>query len=366
MIVGKEDIKSTSLFALQDEWAPGECCKREWELTRTSVYAPMTHCARCLPMVTHTRIGPCLIFSHGGETLTMDLIPTFQVQRPEGSSIMRATVETLLHRSDLERGTPYLQKVLETDGILPESFAKVLAEEEDATSTVAFKLLNYGEKDNFIIRSGQKLRELYVHPQLRPIYVRLKSLNRLVRAGVGSYFIKKVLSLENVIAQLQLQRKDAMAMSERLFVALSHPELRQHFEGKVNFLAWKEELEMEGLTPEEKDRVRGDEIPLWQEAFVDEEEDDNDHGENDDNDDGSDDGSDDDDHDDDTNDHNSHDDDTHDDDNHDDGTDDDDSYGDDTDDGSSDADESAEIIRVEAADVHPEPLVGQRGERVCL
>ena len=96
-------------FSTKWSWHDCKKCQSTTEEIREHMYTPQTHCNNCRPAVTHSKIGPCLIFDwtgkeaskeNGSEVLTVDLIPVFPVKSPEGLfSLFDTVARSLLERS---------------------------------------------------------------------------------------------------------------------------------------------------------------------------------------------------------------------------------------------------------------------------
>ncbi len=201
-------------------------------------YSPETHCSKCLPAITHTKLGPCLIFSWGEEEklLTVDLIPVFPVEKPEKGvlELFDVVIKTLIRKRP-ENWLKHLKGIIERDRILPESFTRALdAENESNSIDVAMKLLNYGPCDNSIIRPGQvmQVEQFQRDEKLKKIYIYTKALKDMLSIDVKTYVIKKIILQDEIQAVL---RKPDVLMQESLFTVLSHPELREKFQSRILF-----------------------------------------------------------------------------------------------------------------------------------
>ncbi len=225
----------------------------------------MKYCGRCPPpAVTHTKIGPCLAFLWRDEAqpLSVDLVPVFPVRSPRRGllSLFNSAVRTLVRRKP-ENWVEHLRGIIERDRLLPETFAKSLEEDNEASVyDVAVKVLNYGHGDTHIIRPAQvtEVRELGRHgDKLRRVYARLKAARDLLRiADAKSYLIKKVVLLDEV--------KDAvldpdMPLDEAMLAVASHPELKTKFDARLDLDRWAERIETRKRTGDDDAIV---DIPL--------------------------------------------------------------------------------------------------------
>ncbi len=237
-----QDISSTDM-----NWTPCEQCDKVSHEKRDSCYeySPFYHCTKCLPAVTHTKAGPCLIFKWKQETpVTMDLIPVFPVQSQDDTGVL--SLFNVVTNYLLEKKPPHwvkhLRGVIERDRILPESLAlQALNSDERKIFDVAIKLLNYHPDWNYVIRPGQGLstKELRTNLVLRDVYIHVKTLKSLWSVDVKSYVIKKIILSEAMKEQIL---KPDMHMQERLLAVLSHPELKKKFEENVFFPNWENDI----------------------------------------------------------------------------------------------------------------------------
>lgn len=88
------------------EWTLQDCqrCQEHTEKSAKAVYSPHYHCKDCRPLVTHSKIGPCVILTWRDENgepevLTLDLIPVFPVHSPRGLvGLFNTATRSLLQR----------------------------------------------------------------------------------------------------------------------------------------------------------------------------------------------------------------------------------------------------------------------------
>ncbi len=103
------------------DWDRNKCLDCRCILTST-VYYPYSHCKMCRPVVTHSKIGPCLIFTWNKdfneqqhqaskgtdehddmdgklEVLTVDIIPVYPVKSPAGlMGLFNTSTRSLLRK----------------------------------------------------------------------------------------------------------------------------------------------------------------------------------------------------------------------------------------------------------------------------
>ncbi len=252
-------------LSFNPRWKPCASCK--WMAAETGAgYRPQSHCQRCLPGVTHTKLGPCLVFWWGGESghpLTVDLIPMFPIQCPSDEgllSLYHAAVRTLFDARP-ENWYSHFRTIVEKDRLLPEVYARERRRSTPASS-VTIKLLNYRPQRNHIIRPSQPMR---VHEEFRrhggrlhQVYVHLKALRSILDVRVTPYVIKKVVLCDEVKESVV---GSDVRLDEALLRVLSHPELRARFMGAIRYGDWGRRIDARSESKGESN-VMVDHIPL--------------------------------------------------------------------------------------------------------
>ena len=218
-------------------------CKNENE------YEPMTHSENCLPTVCHTRIGTCLILpwkfddSHGW-TMTADLVPVFAI-KGQTMELVNNVMRTLLAKNP-HGWRDYLASVYERDIFLPEGFLLESGEVRNPIQNINIKLLNYNDENNQIIRPGQRMNVYKLRGiDLQQAYVHIKALKTVLEASAKSYMVKKVLLqleflMTATVEVLDLEKQDTK-WQEIVFEVLHHPDLKKHFEKKIDYSKWSRE-----------------------------------------------------------------------------------------------------------------------------
>ena len=142
-------------------------------------FNPIQHCIKCIPGVTWTSLGPCVIskWRNGQQTenLTIDLIPVF----PHSSTsleLFRHLIETLfielppnwlktlkvIHGHDLFFNIRFIFLIIlfkayyERDRMLPETMAieTITERRRKSPPMVAIKFQHYGDVNNTLLRPG--------------------------------------------------------------------------------------------------------------------------------------------------------------------------------------------------------------------
>ena len=87
----------------------------------------------------------------------------------------------------------------------------------------------------------------------------MKALKLFLDVPIKSYFLKKVLLRKEFKAKLNCNYQDEIrAMSTLLFEIMSFPEIKMHFENKIDFDTWKSFLDgfgRDGQIPIHYDKV---------------------------------------------------------------------------------------------------------------
>ena len=214
-----------------------DCMAAGEKLKPKSVYMPRTHCTTCLYSVTHTKLGVCITLLWGDDNvvLPIDLIPVFPVKARNTLELFEKVTKTLTSKRP-----PFWLKhfigVIERDRMLPEQFQESLenAEGEAKVFDACFKLLNYGARDNFIVRPAQQMElQQFKRADLKAVYCSVKCLKDLLGIDIKSYFIKKV-----ILSRLFIHQESRLYQRQILHNVLSYPEIKRSFEIRVDYDAW--------------------------------------------------------------------------------------------------------------------------------
>ena len=213
-----------------------------------SIYAPFKHCIDHPTTVTHTKLGPCLIFQEMDEKsevcqkkyFTVDLIPVFPIQTNEGIlGLVNMSTKTLLH-SRPQYWLDYYESLMKRDIILPDAFKKLGSQTLNKSSVdIAIKLLHHGPEPNFMIRAAQDMECINFRENevLRKIYVYMKCIKEILEIPAKSYFMKKVILRDEFLFRT---RDSIERFDELLHDALSHEDLKPLFEKRIDFQQWKD------------------------------------------------------------------------------------------------------------------------------
>ena len=134
------------------------------------------HCLNCLPAVTHTKLGVCLIFKYNMmTTLTVDLIMVFKVLAKSTLGLFDKVFKTLIEKQP-PNWLPYFNGVIKRDTILPDAFNEQRQTDTEEELDIAIKILNYGPDSNYIVRPKQELalEDFETFESLKDVYVRIK------------------------------------------------------------------------------------------------------------------------------------------------------------------------------------------------
>ena len=102
-------------------WVPCNLCK-EKNLQRVS--EPWTHCQNCIPTVSMTKAGPCIVLKHNNMKFSIDIIPMFPSPICNTVELYRLVTRTLITEQPHCWQT-YLERFKKNDCILPETIALV-------------------------------------------------------------------------------------------------------------------------------------------------------------------------------------------------------------------------------------------------
>jgi hypothetical protein len=196
-----KELEMPDGISIQGSFTPCDSCSTEFENNRKTNYlAVHSHCAICAPVVTHTKIGACLVFKDQDKKfLTMDLVPMLPVtleskQSDESNTILlfQSVVNTLVEQAPIGWLKYLKSSILSRDAIHP--FA--LEQQKNKTKSddyVAVKIINYGNDNNMIIMPAQSMQiDNFEKNNLRNYFTYVKALKVLLDIDVKSYFLKKV------------------------------------------------------------------------------------------------------------------------------------------------------------------------------
>ena len=250
----KIDITSITDGRIKIKQQTGECANRcPIQVYDSKMGTHYTHCENCLPPVTHTKCGICLIFewSDGNDSsiLTIDLVPVFPVVGSSVSKLFGNVTKTLLTKPP--NWLKYIQGFIAKDTFLPESFEEAFKETPSEPLLVGMKILHYGDGGkNFLIRPIQQLgvATFEENKQLKDVYCHIKCLKTILDIDVNSYFIKKVLLTKAVKNKVKSKKRldghlidpdnEKKLLMKNLHYCLNHAELESKFNHKIDYVLW--------------------------------------------------------------------------------------------------------------------------------
>ena len=243
----KIDIPSITDGRIKVQQKMKECQKCPIQAYDSKIGVYYTHCDNCLPPVTHTKCGLCLIFewSDGNEThvLTIDLVPVFPVIGSSVSELFSCVTKTLL--TEPPNWLKYSRGFISKDTFLPESYEEAFKETPLKPLFVGMKIIHYGDGGrNFLIRPIQQLgvATFEDNKQLKDVYCHIKYLKTALDIDLNSYFIKKVLLTKEVKNKLKSDGKNMLLGSKmevkNLHYCLNHPELKSRFNHVIDYEEW--------------------------------------------------------------------------------------------------------------------------------
>ncbi len=193
-------------LAFNTEWQPCANC----HLPDSERMMPMTHCLSCVPAVTYSKLGPCLLFTWktiwGSQTvLSLDLIPNFYVKYAGNTGTLFQKVFQSLKLAEPDGWRQHCHQVSLRDrhvtdtrikeGAMLDGFDPVtIAGGKMTTEVMPFKLLNYSQhRPNYVIRPKHQIKDsnLDQSEMLRTFYILVKAMKKVLGLEISNYFIKK-------------------------------------------------------------------------------------------------------------------------------------------------------------------------------
>ena len=208
-----------------------------------NLYNPITHCLNCIPVVTHTKQGICVLVNGNGKTLIMDLIPVLPSPQNEWiESLME--LYSCITTSLLEEKPPGWKKAFMAyftkDKVIPEEMQELsqIATQDVQKRYILVKLLNYGPEPNYQIRATQSVDAISKLTAVEAdclTYQYVKTLIKLLGIeNVGSYLIKKLfLTHTNFMKDQAAAAAKGVHERTNLFVVLSSSELAHFFSNRI-------------------------------------------------------------------------------------------------------------------------------------
>ena len=227
---------------------PNTCIDCEKIQSNLNVFTPATHCEHCIPVVTHTKQGICVLVRGHGKTLIMDLIPVLpSPQDVKTEPLMK--LYKLITTSLLEEKPPGWKKAYNAyftkDKVVPEEMQQLSqinhgGQEKAEPRYILVKLLNYGQEPNFQIRATQSVDAIAKFTKARAdalTYQYVKTLGKLVEVEeLGGYMMKKVyLSPTNYARTIMGIAAKGKHERGNLSTTLISPEIIPFFQSRVNY-----------------------------------------------------------------------------------------------------------------------------------
>ena len=220
---------------------------------------PITHCQKCIPVVTHTRQGLCVLLKGHGKVLIMDLIPVLPSPQEVTEPLMR--MYRLITTSLLKEKHPGWKKAFMAyftkDKVLPDEMHQLTQPEENDSPDdryILIKLMHYGPEPNYQIRATQSIDAISKltseHADCLS-YQYAKTLTKLLGIkDVSSYLMKKAfLSRTNYLRGTMTIHQNGEQQRWNLYNIITSPELKKFFASKLDFENPKfpEKLALDGI-----------------------------------------------------------------------------------------------------------------------
>ena len=212
------------------------------------------HC----PLITNTKLGPCLVYQFEQFILTADFVPLFPVifecdneHSNRVFALQGKVFDTLLSPDPPVNFLAFTKGVLAKDRILPEEFydmSKTDNIQNKGPIFVALKLLNYNKESYSVVKPFQNIEiaELKVNDNMRIIYTIIKVLTKMLKVeDLISYTIKKVLSLKQYQALLQDGEMSDLTRMKILFQTMQHFDLKKPLQKHIDYKKWEKSYSSE-------------------------------------------------------------------------------------------------------------------------
>lgn len=231
-----------------------EDCKKKQSLL--NVFTPATHCTDCIPVVTHTKQGICVLVKRHGQTLIMDLIPVLpspqDARREPLMDTYRMITTSLMDEKPPGWKKAYMayfskdkivpQEMHELSQIPQESPQEATAgnEEQMEKRYILVKLLGYAPEPNYQIRATQSVNAIAKFTRAkndRLTYQYVKTLAKLLAIeNLGGYMTKKLfLSHTNTFRHPSEKSIDGRDANQTLYFTLRSLEIRPYFSSRIPF-----------------------------------------------------------------------------------------------------------------------------------
>ena len=216
--------------------------------SKINVYTPITHCENCIPTVTHTKQGICVLVRGHGKILIMDLIPVLpspqDVKTEPLMKLYKMITTSLLKEKPPGRKKAY-NAYFSKDKVVPEEMhqlSQVNPEGQENTESryILVKIISYGPEPNFQIRATQSVNAIakFTGERVNALtYQYVKTLGKLVEVeDLGGYMLKKVyLSPTNYMRTQGIITTNRIHERCNLWTTVTSQEIIPFFQSKVNF-----------------------------------------------------------------------------------------------------------------------------------
>ena len=234
-----------------DDFDPCTDCKKQQETANR--HNPVTHCVNCVPVVTHTKQGICVLVRHKEKkkTLMMDLIPVLPA--PPTGSLMSfyALIITSLLREKPPGWKRAFMAYFTKDKVIPEEMDELMdSKDGEEERYILVKLLSHGPEPNYQIRPTQSIDAISKLTSEHAdclAYQFAKCLVKLLGIeDIGSYLLKKAfLTATNYKRKMTAIKKEGEHENYGLLILLTSPEFEEIFARKIDFSL--EEILKEGI-----------------------------------------------------------------------------------------------------------------------
>ena len=226
-----------------NDFKPCQSCERERETS--SLFNPVTHCTNCIPVVTHTKQGICVLVKGHGRVLIMDLIPVLPSPQDCKEPLMKMysrITESILHKKPPGWKSAFTAK-LTKDKVVPEEMEQLSQNndlEEVDKRYILVKLLNYGHEPNYQIRATQSIDAISkltgCHEDCLA-YQYAKSVVKLLSIKTADSFVMKKFFLTQTNYKREIPSSHGKIRHERmgLHLILTDSVLKLKLTNRINY-----------------------------------------------------------------------------------------------------------------------------------
>ena len=228
---------------------------------KDGIYTPWTHCIKCAPAVTQTRLGPCVLVEWQDPkkqlsevtTLAMDLITSIPIQENDVLGLYRRTLTSVMTKKP-SGWRRVIEGYVKRDRVLGDDMEEIERqtreeierrtgeEAQQPKNFVSLKFLSFGSHPNYSVRPGQSVEiTKFDKPNVREAYVIVKCLSKRLDLVLPPYLSKKC-----ILGNSAYQNKEMESLLIVLNALEYSPELNLACKNKIDIEAFHESVGNEG------------------------------------------------------------------------------------------------------------------------